>query len=339
MELESLIRRYVKLGKRSPKGFEPCNCSICNDYKPRGGFKFDGEVIGFHCFNCAYDTKFDPTTYRTPSDKFKSLLKGFGITDDELTLIIGKAFVERQGQPLVSGETARPQWSPPRAIEPPKHLHPIIGDGSPWCEIARLYLSEERGLDPACYSFFVSDEPKLLGRLIIPFFHRDRLTYYQARSMDDVTIQPRYANPPATDKEKLIFNYDELLDGTGPLYVTEGAFDALSIGPACALSGSTLGEWKLQELKKAAARGRRIVFVIDKNKNGFDLGLEVLKEGWHVAVMPNGVDDANQCLKKFGRLWLLNHLATTQVSDVAGQVLLRMKCAQQHTHSKKLHER
>jgi hypothetical protein len=142
--------------------------------------------------------------------------------------------------------------------------------------------------------------------------------------MDD-TAKLRYLNP-SIDKEKLIFNYNELLDGSGVLYVTEGAIDALSIGPAIAISDSHLSEWKLDELKKAVTRGRRLVFVIDKNLPGYKLGLKALKEGWSVAVMPDGIDDANQCRRKFGRLWLLNHLNTTSVSGFAGEVLLRMKC-------------
>jgi hypothetical protein len=304
---------------------------MCNDYKVRGAFLFDNESIFYNCFNCGFTSGFDPSQYKTPSKKFRELLLAFGVPEEEISKAVGKTFIEHQGS-VPSDKPKTVTWAPPKSIELPDKLHHILDDTSPWCSIARDYV-KDRGLDPACYPFMVSEAPKLLGRLIIPYFHRDRLTYYQGRSLDDVTIQPRYANP-VVEKERLIFNYDELLDGQGPLYVTEGAFDALSIGPACALSDSNLGDWKLAELRKAAARGRRIIFVIDKNSNGFNLGLAALKEGWFVTVMPDGIDDANSCHKKFGHLWLLNHLATTHVTGVAGEVLLRMKCDRTTQHRK-----
>lgn len=156
----------------------------------------------------------------------------------------------------------------------------------------------------------------------------------------DASLEPRYYNPPVGDKERIMFNYDELSSGSGNLYVTEGAIDALSIGPATALSDSHVSEWKFAELRKAAERGRKIIFVIDKNKVGYDLGQAALKEGWSVVVMPDGVDDANRCRIRFGRLWLLNYLATTHAAGVAGEVMLRMKCDRTDKNRKtKAHER
>jgi hypothetical protein len=338
MELESLIRQYVRLGRRSPKGFEACVCASCNDYKERGGFKFDGEAIGYHCFNCGLDTKFDSSQYSTPSEKFRTLLDRFGIPEEEVSKAVGRMFVERKGAPTGPKDPqAKPSWSPPRTFEAPPGAIPVMSDDSPWCDIARAYL-QERALDPAAYKYFVSEDPKLVGRVIIPYYHRERLIYWQGRALTD-TITPRYYNPPASDKEKLIFNYDELQGGTGNLYVTEGALDALSIGPAAALSDSHSSEWKFAELRKAADRGRKIVFVIDKNKVGYDLGVAALKEGWSVAVMPDGVDDANRCRMRFGRLWLLNHLASTNASGIAGEVLLRMKCDRTDSNRKTKHVR
>lgn len=322
--LQDLIQQHVSFGKRTPKGWWPVKCAACNDYKERGAFIYDGDTIFYNCFNCGLATGFDPTVYKRPSAQFLRLLAEFGIGDDEIKQALGKAFIDSHNRPLTVRPTDKPIWSPPKPIEPPASAVSIMTDDSPWCEIARLYLSE-RALDPAVCRYMVSDDPKLVGRVIIPYYYRDRLIYWQGRALDD-TITPRYYNPPASDKDKLIFNYDEVLNRGENLYVTEGALDALSIGPACALSDSNLCSWKLDELKKAASNGRRIIFVIDKNENGYNLGLEALKQGWAVAVMPDGIDDANKGRRQFGRLWLLNHLASTHVSGVAGEVLLRMKC-------------
>ena len=169
---------------------------------------------------------------------------------------------------------------------------------------------------------------KWAGRVIIPYIFREKIIYWQARALDE-SITPRYKNP-TIEKENIFFNMDELYRYTDdPLFVCEGPTDALSIGKnAVALLGSTLSEFRERELKKVASR-RKIIFVIDKNLNGLKLGTKVLKHEdleWYVTCFPDNVDDSNQALLRFGRLWLVNHVATTAVKGFAGKLLLQMRC-------------
>jgi hypothetical protein len=335
LELEQLIRQYVALGKRSPKGFEVTKCKACDDYKERGGFKFEAGSIVYSCFNCAAKAVY--TEGHSVSKKFKDILKAFGIPADELERVVGKAFFTRDQGPKLGDPPKKPAWSPPKAVEPPKLLHDVTSDESVWCEVARAYLEVERGLVPAPNQFFVSDDRYLQARVIIPFTYRGQLIYWQARAIE-AGVEPKYINP-TTDKSKVFYNYDELsTGGSSALFLTEGPLDAISIGSmAVSLTGSTLSEWHLEELRKAAARGRKIVFVIDKNDNGLKLGKAALAEGWFVTVMPDNIDDANDGLKTHGRLWLLSHITSTAVSGFAGQVLLETKCEKKQKHSKRAH--
>lgn len=333
LDLEALIRQHVKLGRPNGAGFEQCVCADCDDYKERGAFKFEGDVIGYNCFNCGLKLKFDNTEFKRPSGRFIKMLEAFGIPEDVVKALVAKHLISSgslSNTPAAAKEAAEKieKWAPPKEFPVPQDWVPITGDASPWCEVAREYLKVKRALSPVDYTFFASDARGYEGRVIIPFYHNGRLIYWQARSVDDDVFAPRYINPKA-DKDKIIFNYDELIDGPSvePLFVNEGAIDSISIGKrAVALNGSTLSDWQYGELKKVARRGRKLIFVIDKNENGYNLGMRALKEGWFVTVLPDGVDDANKGRVRFGKLWLLNHLTSTAVSDLAGRLLLAAKC-------------
>jgi DNA primase len=113
--------------------------------------------------------------------------------------------------------------------------------------------------------------------------------------------------------------------------VTEGPLDAISIGRnAVALTGSVLSEFKLNELKKVAAR-RKVIFVLDKNLNGKKLGLKVLEEStdkhkFYITVLPDNIDDSNDALKQLGLLWLIAHITSTAITGFSAKVTVELKC-------------
>jgi hypothetical protein len=328
-EFENLIRQYVPLGHKSSKGYESTTCAVCNDYKARGGFKFDNDGIHYNCFNCGATHGFNASEGLSVSKNFKGLLTTFGIPFEAVDRIATNDFFQRRGEKvnLESGVSNMPVWSGPKEIVPPDgNLFDISTDDNEWCEVAREYLKQVRGLSPDSWLYFVSDSKRLEGRLIIPFMYKGVLIYWQARSMDDTLYSPRYINP-FVEKDKVIFNIDEMYErSNAPLFVTEGPIDAISIGSnAISLSGSKISEWQLIEMRKAS-KHRKLIFVVDKNKNGLKLGLKWLSEGWYVTVLPDNIDDANDGKRKYGSIWLTNHLVSTAVSGFAGELLLKMKC-------------
>lgn len=327
-DLESVIRRYVILGELSPKGFHTLKCQVCNDYKIRAGFKFDGGAVGFSCFNCGAKGKYSPTEHAySISDNMMSILTSFGVPEDEVKKAIAKNFFN----PSVITKTESEKKGlafPTKECPLPYNTYPITSDESPWCEVARQYLLN-RGIDPTISKFFVSESPHYLCRVIIPYYFRDKIVYWQGRSMDE-SIDPRYKNP-VVDKDNIFFNMDEIYRYTDdPLFVSEGPLDALSIGKtAIATLGSVLSEFQIRELKKAASR-RRIIFVTDKNANGYKLGMSVLSmeiPNFFVACFPDNIEDANDALQKLGRLFIATHLISTAANGFSGKLLLEMKCS------------
>jgi len=325
--VEALIRRYVVLGKRSARGFEGVKCQKCNDYKVRGGFKFEGPVTVFSCFNCSTATVYDSVN-KGMSKGMREVLSAFGIPGDEIDRAVNLNFFKEKASPSPLPQKKEVSLPVKEILFPPKTVTVLSGT-SPWCEVAIEYL-KQRSLDPV--SFYISGHVDKYadynGRVIIPYHFRGKLIYWQARAMDE-SIQPRYKNP-TVEKDNIFFNMDELYRYTDdPLFICEGPLDALSIGQqGVALLGSTLTEFRIRELKKLK---RKVTFVLDKNKNGAKLGLNVLRLGedlqWFITVFPQNIDDANDALVKMGKLWMIQHLASSSVKGLEAKLLVEMNCA------------
>lgn len=324
--LETLIRSAVKLGRPSSGGFETCVCQVCNDYKERGGFNLRGDGIGYNCFNCG--TTFGIKYGRATKEAIDHLV-AFGIDREDIKQALAREQLEAMGNS--SAVAAHDKVFKKQAVvkQPTIELPPLsisIHEDDMWAEVAREYISS-RGLDPTEIHAYVSHDARYEGRLILPVFDYTggRLVYWQARSMDD--SEPRFKNP-SVGKDTAIYNEQALHQhDNSTIYVTEGIFDAWSCGSTgIAPLGSRLTDDTLLKLRRANLRGRTLVFVIDKNNNGYKLGTLALREGWKILVMPDNIDDANQCLRKLGKLFLINWLASQQQDGMAAKLTLELKC-------------
>lgn len=73
--LKQQIESSISLGHETPKGFQPCYCPVCKDYKKRAGFKFEDDRIIYNCFRgkCNASCGYQVGDYVTK--KFKYLMK------------------------------------------------------------------------------------------------------------------------------------------------------------------------------------------------------------------------------------------------------------------------
>lgn len=329
-DLQLLIEKYVILGSPNLKGWMKVKCQLCHDYQERGAFNFLNNTVLYNCFNCGEKVKHDNSS-RKISDKVKNVLTSFGIPEDEIKKVIGLQFFKSKDEIIENinpDGTKKPVVEfPNKECKLPDGSISVTSNESPWCEVARLYL-RSRGFDPFEHPYYVTENKTYEGRVIIPYEFRGKIIYWQGRSLDS-SIEPRYKNP-IVEKDNIFFNMDEIYRYTNePLFVTEGPLDARSIGRnAVATLGSSLSEFHFRELKKAAIK-RKVIFVIDKNKNGFKLGSTVLENEdleWYVAVFPDNIEDANDALIELGRLFMATHLVTTAAKGFQGKLLLKMKC-------------
>lgn len=117
------------------------------------------------------------------------------------------------------------------------------------------------------------------GYLIIPFYYRGQLRYYNARNV--IGKGPRYNNPDkditGLGKQFIIFNHDAL-EMYRSVFICEGALNALTIGDrAIATMGKVVSKYQLNELIKAPCQRYIILLDFDAQKYAIELALKLIQ--------------------------------------------------------------
>ncbi len=119
---------------------------------------------------------------------------------------------------------------------------------------------------PKQYNCYVAYSGKYQGRIIIPVFIKDKLMYFQGRSIFD-NIKPKYLNP-VVDKTGIILNSDRF-NRDKSIIVTEGIIDAWMVeynqGTSCL--GSYFNDSLIKRLLKMTDKDVILCFdnpLIDK---------------------------------------------------------------------------
>jgi hypothetical protein len=145
---------------------------------------------------------------------------------------------------------------------------------------------------------FMKDPLVTRPSIVIPFTYCDQVVGWTKRFLDD--RNPRYL----TDAQPgYVFNVDSIKDSWTQVIVTEGIFDALSIGGVAVMHN---------DINDAQARlirnlGREITVVPDQDRTGLDLIDRALELGWAVSIPDwgNNCKDVNDAVIKHGRLAVL----------------------------------
>lgn len=111
------------------------------------------------------------------------------------------------------------------------------------------------------------------GYLIIPFYYRGQLRYYNARNV--IGQGPRYNNPnkdiTGVGKEFIIFNHDAL-EMYRSVFICEGALNALTIGDrAIATMGKAISAFQVNELLKSQCE--RFIILLDPDAKEYAINL------------------------------------------------------------------
>lgn len=300
--LGDLIRERVHLGRLSGTGFYEHKCQVCHDHSFRAGWKITPEEVFFNCYNCH-----SRASYQEGSGKFnrwmKEILRANGITDEDLQAISATLFFnkgESTEKEITLQSLKKVNLVTPEISFPPRTLQ-LGSDGHDSIQEPLIEYLLGRRVDPL--KFYFSLDPAHIRRVLIPFWRDGKLIYWQSRSIDS-DVKPRYKNCSAS-KDAIIYGYDNLYSySDSPLFVTEGVFDAESVHGICIL-GSSLNATKIELLKKTR---RRIIFVVDRDSNGGDLGDAVIEQGWELTFVDQNAEDVNQSVQKFGKIFTVYSL-------------------------------
>jgi hypothetical protein len=134
--------------------------------------------------------------------------------------------------------------------------------------------------------------------VIVPFTHENKIVGFTSRFIDNKIpkfisdVQPGY-----------VFGTDLQHPDWRHVIVTEGIFDALSIG-GLAVMHNDISDAQARLIRSL---GREITVVPDQDRAGLELIDRAVELGWAVSI-PNwddGVKDVNDAVKKYGRLGTL----------------------------------
>ena len=328
--LEDIIRQKVHFTKSSSTGFHHCHCEVCHDHTDRGGWKFQHGEIGYNCFNCGTSGRYTENSGEI-TKKMRKILNSFSISNEEIDKEIGKAFFKTKAEGA-SISLADVQQKPEKKnylITPEVSLPKgcmQLGSTDKGIEVQERiadYLTS-RKIDIAEYPFYFSLDPKFLNYVIIPFFRNGKIIYWQGRNYTNGSNKKDRWENCTESKENIIFNFDELFRGSGPLFVTEGIFDALPLN-GIALIGSKINEAKTEILKKSR---RELIFVIDKDKNGRMVAEKALENGWKITFSPQFTDDVNKSIITYGHCWTIFELFKQIPKDVLeAKMLIELNCS------------
>lgn len=329
--LQEVIRQNIRLPNRANgRGFFSVLCKVCNDHGrkgPRAGFKFDGDAVGYNCFNCGHTASFDPNENQTMPHKMVEVLRAFGVDDVDWSPVLFSALQNQeagrstQKEKFVSIEPANIPMLP--------FAVPLTDSDNEWNQFAIEYLRDKRGIDWKDYSFHIvnelSDHPdckRWYGRLIIPIYKNNKVIFYQGRDLSD-TRPKKYLNP-SVDRSNVMYGYHQLFaDTEDPLYVTEGWFDSFMI-QGVAVFGNHMTPAQIKWLTQSR---REKVIIPDKFGDGHLLAQQAIDLGWSVSYPDiGGCKDVNDAIVKYGKLYTLKTIRDNTCSDFAAEARLRIYC-------------
>ena len=143
------------------------------------------------------------------------------------------------------------------------------------------------------YGIGYSTNGSYFGYLIIPFYYKGQLRYYNARNV--IGTGPRYNNPnkdiTGIGKEFIIFNYDAL-EMYRSVFICEGALNALTLGDrAIATMGKAISAYQVNELLKSPCQRFIILLDPDAKRYAINLALKMVTyKKVKVVFLPDGKD-------------------------------------------------
>ena len=150
-------------------------------------------------------------------------------------------------------------------IRLPDFCEVIDASSSYYHQMARDYLNKRK---ISYKDFYVCTNGKYKGRIVIPYFDFSwsSLIYYNTRALYETNL--RYLGPPKTigvGKESVIYLPNKIQHNK--IYLTEGEFDAYSLGLA-GFSSAACGGKNLSEIQAAMLSNFSICLCLDLDKAG-----------------------------------------------------------------------
>jgi hypothetical protein len=295
--------------KLTPSGWHSFNAPCCvhhgqsADNRQRGGLKSSEQGWSYHCFNCGYTASF--ILGRSVSFKARRLLSWLGVADRDIEHLNLESMRHRSVYGII--EDRQRTFETLQRIDFEERELPAGAEFvEPGTVYAEYLLSRHA---PRDFPFMFDALSRRAG-IIVPFTYHNQVVGWTKRFLDD--RNPRYLSDA---QPGYVFNMDSMQDSWTQVIVTEGIFDALSIG-GVAVMHNDISDTQARLIRNL---GREITVVPDQDRTGLDLIDRALELGWAVSVPNWGNDckDVNDAVIKHGRLaTLLTIIQSRETSKI-----------------------
>jgi hypothetical protein len=292
------ILSFWKQGRKikiTPSGWVSGNAVCCDDKRGRGGIKVSENGWSYSCFNCQFTASF--VMGRAVSFKTRRFLDMLGVSDGDIDQLNLNSLRHRSvygiidDRQRVSNAITDIQFDECDEFPPFSEL--VTSEHA-----AQWQYLRQRGV-PEDYPVMTAIENDgvhwVRPQVIIPFMHHDQVVGWCARFLDN--RQPRYINH---SQPGYVFGTDLQRPAWQHVIVTEGIFDALSIG-GLALMHNTVSDAQARLIRSL---GREVTVVPDQDRAGMDLVDRAMELGWAVSMpeWPSGCKDVNDTVINSGKL-------------------------------------
>lgn len=182
-----------------------------------------------------------------------------------------------------------------------KHFKPILSSTNSLFTDAVSYCISRKIPKNIWEGFFIAVDGKYKNRMIIPFYNKENVFYWQGRSLRDQI--PKYLNRKV-NKENAIYNYYNI-DKTKPVIILEGPIDSMFVENGVATLGLQLSS-TMKDMLKDCKR----YWICDNDEPGKKYSKKYLKSGDYVFMwnkflkhfmLPLDTKDINDCIMNLNK--------------------------------------
>lgn len=300
------------------------NCPSCYhtenpDTKHRGNIIFSDDSFAYQCFNCKFTCRFKLGGFL--SKDVISWLKDLGASDKEINNL--RSMIQEYNDSHSDNPTEKKVVIKKREIRDIPTNYKSIKES--------LYKGEKHQSLQKVMEYITQRNPRLLGwtdlmwaenqyNFLIPNYEYGNVVGYSLRKLTDSTDSKYIHFIPSG----YIFNYDNLLKDRKYEIICEGQTDALAINGVSILSNIFTPD----RLKRILpfTKDKEIILLPDRDKSGRKMVKQVIDENLPFSVaFPNwerGIKDAEDAVKKYGRLYTIYSILTSKESN---KDLIKMK--------------
>jgi hypothetical protein len=284
--------------KQTPSGWISFNAPCCNDKRSRGGIKITDQSWSYHCFNCSKTASF--VLGRSVSFKARSLLTLLNVPEIEIEQLNLESLKHRSIHGILDERAKTIHELTDIRFQEFDEFPPASELVTPdlplyWNYLRTRHVPEDF---PAMTTVRTDGMHWVRPHVTIPFTYDGKVVGWCARFLDNKA--PKYINH---SQPGYVFGADLQHKDWQHVIVTEGIFDALSIG-GLALMHNTVNDRQARLIRNLA---REVTVVPDQDSAGLELVDRAVELGWAVS-MPEwepGIKDVNDAVIKYGRLGTL----------------------------------